>query len=396
MSTRYITNNGTNADHLTLINRCFASAERFDCMIAFAKESGFSTIIEKLRKALERGITARCVIGLSFHQTEPSVLAQLLSLSSQHDLTLYISHPESSVTFHPKVYCFRGKTSSRIVIGSANLTNGGLRTNHESSIFIEDSAGSIAKEISSQIDRLISSNAIIEARQEELEAYKKKYRLFRVHHRIADAKARKALQSSTSPSSVLHEILREIKNDETDNGFDSQVERRLRSRNKARVRLARIRNLTGINARRFLEHYEQLTSGLWHSGGLHRGKNIVATKSRVFQMALQDLHGRKGLTPSEAYRLLHERFSGVNNAGVNVITEILHTIDNEKFAVMNQNSVAGMETAGYTGFPAKPTKRNVDAELYEQFCSSASAVRDSLGLGNFTELDTLFNYTYWN
>ena len=80
---------------------------------------------------------------------------------------------------------------------------------------------------------------------------------------------------------------------------------------------------------------------------------------------------------------------------VNVITEILHTFDNKKFAVMNQNSVFGMSLANYN-FPEKPSKTSVNAEMYEDFCTKAEAICKYLGLDNFTELDALFNYAYWD
>jgi hypothetical protein len=62
---------------------------------------------------------------------------------------------------------------------------------------------------------------------------------------------------------------------------------------------------------------------------------------------------------------------------------------------MNQNSVSGLELAGYKGFPKNPSKFKVDANVYVDFCSKADSVRDRLGLRDFTELDALFNYVYW-
>ncbi len=78
------------------------------------------------------------------------------------------------------------------------------------------------------------------------------------------------------------------------------------------------------------------------------------------------------------------------------MTEILHTYDNMRFAVMNQNSVSGMSLANIDGFPSKPSKSNINAKLYANFCEKAGEICDELGLENFSQFDALFNYAYWN
>ena len=77
------------------------------------------------------------------------------------------------------------------------------------------------------------------------------------------------------------------------------------------------------------------------------------------------------------------------------MTEILHSFDNTRFVVMNQNSVSGLSLADVSGFPANPSKDTVDAALYVKFCKRADEIRLQLGLKTFTELDALFNYAYW-
>lgn len=73
-----------------------------------------------------------------------------------------------------------------------------------------------------------------------------------------------------------------------------------------------------------------------------------------------------------------------------MLTEILHTNDPLRFAVMNKNSVNGMTLAEYRSFPEAPGKGNVDAALYADFCAKAKRVRVALGLADMAELDA-----YW-
>ena len=149
------------------------------------------------------------------------------------------------------------------------------------------------------------------------------------------------------------------------------------------------------NARRdFPSKYDALI-GLFHSGGLHRGKSRIANHPGQFVAAVADILDRRNLSPAEAFTVLHRHFGAITGAGINLLTEILHALDNKRFAVMNQNEVSGLALAGIRDYPLHPTKQNVSAESYARYCGHADTVRRSLGLDDFTELDALFNYAYW-
>ncbi len=108
--------------------------------------------------------------------------------------------------------------------------------------------------------------------------------------------------------------------------------------------------------------------------------------------AVADIVGRRNPSPGEAFAVLHEHFEGIPRVGINLLTEILHTLDNKRYAVMNQNAVSGLALAGIREYPARPNKQNVGADDYARYCQHADAVRQELGLADFTELDALFNY----
>jgi hypothetical protein len=62
---------------------------------------------------------------------------------------------------------------------------------------------------------------------------------------------------------------------------------------------------------------------------------------------------------------------------------------------MNRNSVSGMKMASITRYPEGPTKELVDGTVYASFCDDAKQIRVGLGLEDFSQLDALFNYAYW-
>ena len=76
-----------------------------------------------------------------------------------HTDSLNVVHSERGQTFHSKIYQFSGENSGLLVVGSHNLTAGGLWTNFESSVHIPidgESAGEakISKELSDYFKEL--------------------------------------------------------------------------------------------------------------------------------------------------------------------------------------------------------------------------------------------------
>jgi hypothetical protein len=53
--------------------------------------------------------------------------------------------------------------------------------------------------------------------------------------------------------------------------------------------LTRISQKSTLSEGGFLKLYEPLVSSIWHSGGLHRGKNRIARQAQAFQSALRSL-----------------------------------------------------------------------------------------------------------
>lgn len=133
----------------------------------------------------------------------------------------------------------------------------------------------------------------------------------------------------------------------------------------------------------------------FHSSGLFRAQSAIAEHAPRFQQALAALLAAGPMDPEEAFQLLLEPFHEIPRAGTNLLSEILHALDAKRFAVMNRNSVAGLQLANVSAYPTKPTKKTVDAETYAAFCRDADRVRDALGLKNLSELDVVFNYAYW-
>jgi hypothetical protein len=216
-----------------------------------------------------------------------------------------------------------------------------------------------------------------------------------VLHNFAEKRIKRLLKTSDAGLSALHEILREMQEGGRNSEFAERIKVRRTSRVRAQKVLKQIHNAPRLSTSKFLKLYGELAGGLWRSGGLHRSKTRIATDTEIFQQIVRVAAGAIDRPIVDTYEQLNELAKKTTGVGPNVLTEILQTYNNHRFAVMNQNSVAGMKLAGILNFPDKPNKNSVDGKLYDAFCRRADSLRRKLGLTNLSELDAVFDYAYW-
>ena len=405
---KLVLNSNKKINHVTQLLTLINTASSFECMSAFASESGLKLIYRALTSRLEKGLSARFVLGIDFFQTDPAVLYDLLKLSESYTgLELYMGNAKSKTVFHPKVYAFEDKDgNSCVMLGSANLTRGGLSNNHELSTYLTAKGTGLTKNVSAAIDHLKYAKEVVTATTELIGEYEVQHREHAFHQALARKRAQLAKPSTVESMDKLKAMLDVMKLEPSKQNpristFDEQVRRRTENRLDALEQLRNIAGCAMLTKVKFLAHYEPLVvEHLWHSGGLHRHRAEVAGKAKLFQQALRMLElildSKPGkFTPESIFGPLLDKFKDIPHAGVNIMTEVLHTYDNDNFAIMNQNSVSGLLLANITGFPRQPTKITVSAEKYVRFCKKGREVRDALGLRNFTELDALLNFAYW-
>lgn len=113
------------------------SWQSFQAAVAFVKRSGVQHIETELRGFVEHGGYVRFIVGIDQHGTSLEGLSSLLAILSNKG-ELWINHDSDNyVTFHPKLYLFEKETSALLIVGSGNLTQGGLYTNDEASLVNE-------------------------------------------------------------------------------------------------------------------------------------------------------------------------------------------------------------------------------------------------------------------
>jgi HKD family nuclease len=106
----------------------------FQAAVAFVKRSGVQHIQDELQAFIEQGGCVRMALGVDYQGTSLEGLSDLLTTVG-NDGDIFINHDEGwYVSFHPKLYLFEGENSALLIVGSGNLTEGGLYTNDEASL----------------------------------------------------------------------------------------------------------------------------------------------------------------------------------------------------------------------------------------------------------------------
>ena len=117
--------------------------QSFEFAAAWLNHPGATTIQASARRFLADGGRIRATVGLDFSSTSYEGLAALLDLEDKRaDIETYVFFDENrGCTFHPKVFLFSNAERARLLVGSNNMTGGGLSTNVEATLGITGTLG---------------------------------------------------------------------------------------------------------------------------------------------------------------------------------------------------------------------------------------------------------------
>lgn len=98
--------------------------------IAFVKTSGTRHISADLARFGDGGAIVRLAVGVDAQGSSKEGLQMLLD-HQRGNSRITVVHNENDSTFHPKLWLFENDEAGELLIGSGNLTGGGLFTNYE-------------------------------------------------------------------------------------------------------------------------------------------------------------------------------------------------------------------------------------------------------------------------
>ena len=122
-----------NDDHETVVNELLKTPaiDGFLFSLAFARENGVDRIKDNLRSVADK---SKVFIGIRNGITSAQSILSLLKIGIKPYVVDTVSN---SKMFHPKIYAAYSETRAFVILGSANLTVGGLNQNIEASSFIK-------------------------------------------------------------------------------------------------------------------------------------------------------------------------------------------------------------------------------------------------------------------
>lgn len=121
---------------MPILQKSLASEEYKTCriIVAFARLSGVARLLPQIRAWRSRSKHIQAIVGIDRYGTSREALEVLLQELDGVHIT---RNADQSCTFHPKMYLFEGPRTARAVVGSHNLTLGGLETNFEGGVVLD-------------------------------------------------------------------------------------------------------------------------------------------------------------------------------------------------------------------------------------------------------------------
>lgn len=367
---------------LPILQANIAWADKITICVAFFRNSGLQEILKGLKKK-EKG-NVQIIVGVGFYQTEPIALMAAF----KNDFKLFLQKEDSSKTFHPKVYLFQKGRKYRAIIGSSNMTKGGLVDNVEMS-FAFDSAkdGATINELKKELEFIKASEDFEKVRSKlSIENYKVKFDKYKkiVMPTIKGAKKEVKKIHRFEVDSFIDYV--EDNRDIISDVFEDKNKRY----QFAKSQLKKIAKSKYSSASSFLDDY-QLVIDSFHSSGLNRGKTIFSKKYKTIIQLIHQVQTIKPSTKKTDFEKAKELLNEIPKLGINALTEILNTFHPKVFPVLNGRTMSVFENLGLKIYKA-PNSFSVGD--YFQYVEIMTEVKKQCGFKDFRETDLAISYYY--
>jgi HKD family nuclease len=140
MKAKVVSQYAGTSSHFDVINKLLKEDyKRFRVLVAYVSTDGINLLYDDIVNFLDRGGKIEWIVGIDNAITSKATLEKLMQLEKAYPANVKIllfSAGNDYDLYHPKIYWFDDNNSNSIVIGSANLTGGGLLQNFEASVVL--------------------------------------------------------------------------------------------------------------------------------------------------------------------------------------------------------------------------------------------------------------------
>ncbi|MEJ7559373.1 MAG: phospholipase D family protein [Pedobacter sp.] len=345
-----------------------------------------------MKPYLDAGKKFTIMAGANFGITDPTALEGLMGYGD--NCRVYLSKLSSKIIFHPKIYLIRSKGVCHIIIGSANLTNGGTQANNECSIYHHcTTEDQIWKDASVYFKQCLYGENADYLTFPVLDAYIK-------YHK----KQHPIITKSDPFPDVREHLFYDLKNlkkhyNQLDqNVIKYELKEKKQKYDQAKLILDEIAS-GPLSDARFTQQFKKLVINqgvdkpkLWSSSGMARQINRVLANKNLFRRLVLAVKSNLKQNPEVIYSYAKEVSDQLKGTGANYIGEIMLTYQYKRLPNLNNNPVTVLIKEAGARINAYPnTYKDKDYALYYSYISH---IAKELGLKDMLEVDYFFDKVY--
>lgn len=378
------------SEHKKVLLDLIKNSSELCIAVAFLKNSGLDIIWNELKVCAKNKGMIQIICGLDFGLTDPKALNRLLHMSEEHsNVKLHLATMNSNhSTFHPKIYFSKKDDHHVLLLGSANLTSGGLINNNECSIATKINQDDIlCKQVLNYFNVILENPNTYPASWGHINSYE-------AYSKEQDNARKSLIKELPTDLFLSNNVQKELqalyKNFKTTNKHKD----RLQEYKEAEEILNYIADNPNLSQKEFIPLFEKLVGAkgikpLWHSGSIYRTKTKVFTHRKEFSKLVKYIKNKQHEAPSIVFEGSKALVNKIKGSGVNTVTEIMMTYNHNDFANLNKNPITVLREK--LKLNIKKHRNSYNALDYERYCRLIKEINISLGIKDMLETDSFFN-----
>lgn len=166
-----------------IVKQEMQSANNVQIAVAFLKYTGIKVIEKSMRQCLDNGGNLELIAGLDFKTTDSKALQYFINLKKEYSNVKFYcfgdrKENKTNIVFHPKIYLFEKGRETTGIVGSANLTRGGLISNFEVNTVFKETKPLYFSQLQAIYNSVKFTDSIFTPNEEYLSEYSDIYKAF--------------------------------------------------------------------------------------------------------------------------------------------------------------------------------------------------------------------------
>lgn len=270
--------------------------------VAFLKYTGIKVIENSLKQSLENGGKFEIIAGLDFKTTDPKAILYFINLKEEYsNLKFYCygdkKENKTNIVFHPKIYLFENKKEKTSIIGSANMTGGGLQTNFEVNTIFNEKKPVYYSQLMAIYNSIKFTDSLFVPDKEYLNGYSNVFSAFEKNEKNAlkDKSVSKTIKEIEEKEKELPGTIPSIKSmiidfikEQNKKGFSNVSISEISNELEKRIKREKIEDKYKLNTfrnsiRGELNHHELNSNGMKLFKRVGRGLYLLTDNGKIYK-----------------------------------------------------------------------------------------------------------------